>query len=865
MFNVSNSKCIRRISSRSIKNSMTRNVISVIAIALTAVMITALFTIGASVVHSFQKSTMKQVGTSAHGGFKNISMEQYEKLKQDPEVKDISCTIIAGELTNDELLKTYTEFRYTEEKSAEWSYYVPTAGHLPKKGMELATTTDVLDALGVPHKLGAKVPLEFMAGGKAYQEDFTLCGFWEPDSAVSVNQAFISKEYCDQIAPAWDDEARAENINRTGGSEGYIAGSVNPSLWFSTSWNIEQQMADLKARCGFGEDVNDGVNWAYASSEADLGTVLLVVGILLVIMVSGYLIIYNVFYISVSSDIRFYGLLKTIGTTGRQLTKIVRRQAALLSLIGIPIGLALGYLVSIVLLPVVMQMMTIKDCEITANPFVFIGSAAFAFITVWISCIKPCRLAKKISPIEAVRFAEGDSAAGQGQKKKRRSKKKHQRKEKGKKARKVTALSLAWGNLGRTPKKTAAVVLSISLSLIILNGTVTLVKGFDMDKFISSYTATDFYVTSASLLNVSAPETDYAAVSPEDADALRNLEGVTDFGGVYLMENFLDLEGSLQKRTEAIYEKYAQALEPGVRRQEAEMYVHDEKFIPSHVYGVDEFITESMDIAEGSVDWEKFASGKYVIAGTYEDKDDAKFYEIGDKVKIPFDDGSVGEYEVMAIGSIAYALGPQHSHTFNCDLILPADEFVSRTGQTGMMKAAFNVDENYYDETEAFLADYCENVNSDLAYRSKAIYVEEFEQMQNTFIMVGGALSLVLAMIGILNFANSVITSINARRRELAVMQSIGMTGRQMKQMLAGEGLCHILLTAVLVLTIGNLAVYGMVKLVAGQMWFFTYQFNIVPVLVSLIALSLLAVLIPGICYRVMCKNSIVDRLRTGE
>lgn len=429
----------------------------------------------------------------------------------------------------------------------------------------------------------------------------------------------------------------------------------------------------------------------------------------------------------------------------------------------------------------------------------------------------------------------------------------------------MTALSLAWGNLGRTPKKTAAVVLSISLSLIILSGTVTLVKGFDMDKFIRSYSATDFYVTSASLLNVSSPETDYAAVSAEDAKALKDLAGVTDFGGVYLMENYLDLEGDLQKRTEAMYEKYAQDLEPKARKQEAKMYVYDEHFIPAHVFGVDEFITESMDIVEGYVDWEKFASGKYVIAGTYEDKEDAKFYEIGDTVKIPFDDGSIGEYEVMAIGSIAYALGPQHSHTFNCDLILPADEFVSRTGQEGMMKVAFNVDEAHYDAVEDCVDDYCENVNSDLDYRSKATYVEEFEQMQNTFIMVGGALSLVLALIGILNFANSVITSINARRRELAVMQSIGMTGKQMKQMLAGEGLCHILLTAVLVLTAGNLAVYGVVRLVAGQMWFFTYHFNIVPVLVSLVVFAALAVLIPGICYRVMCKNSVVDRLRTGE
>lgn len=863
MLRVKNGKCIRRISSRSIKNSMTRNVISVMAIALTAIMITALFTIGASMIHSFQQSTMKQVGTSAHAGFKFISMEQYEKVKQDPKVKDISYTIIAGELTNEELRETYTEFRYTEEKSAEWSFYTPTTGHLPEKGMELATTTDVLDALNVPHELGAKVPLEFTAGGKSYEEEFILCGFWEPDSAVSVNQAFISKEYCDKVAPAWDDASREENLERMGGPDGYIAGAVNPELWFATSWNIEKQMEDLKARCGFDGDVNDGVNWAYASSEVDLETAVLIMGLLFIIMVSGYLIIYNVFYISVSSDIRFYGLLKTIGTTGRQLKKIVRRQALLLSLIGIPIGLILGYVISIVLLPVAIQLVDIRDCEVTADPLVFLGSAVFAFATVWISCIKPCRLAKKISPIEAVRFSEGNSAGEQGGRKKHAGRKK---KVKEKKARKVTPLSLAWSNLGRTPKKTVAVVLSISLSLIILNSTLTTIKGFDMDKFIQSYVATDFYITDATTMNPGPDEQNYAAVSPEDADAFRNMEGVTDFGCVYMAEGILDLEGKLQERVEELYEKYAPEMTPEVYRQEAEMYVYDEKFIPSHIYGVDKFFAENLELAEGTVDWEKFRSGKYVIAGLFEEESASeKFYEIGDTVRIPFVDGSVGEYEVMAIGSLPYALGPQHTHCFNCDLFLPADEFIARTGQTGAMKAAFNTEESAYDKVEEALADYCDNVNGDLGYISKSTYVEEFEQMENTYIIVGGALSLILALIGILNFANGVITSINARRRELAMMQSVGMTGTQMRQMLVNEGLLHILLTAGFMLTLGNLVTYGVIQLIAGQMWFFTYHFMIVPVLVSLVVFAVLAVLIPRICYRYMCRSSVVDRLRASE
>ncbi len=69
----------------------------------------------------------------------------------------------------------------------------------------------------------------------------------------------------------------------------------------------------------------------------------------------GYLIIYNIFQISVAGDIRFYGLLKTIGTTPRQLKRIIRQQALLLCLIGIPAGLLLGYGIGAVLMPVVLH------------------------------------------------------------------------------------------------------------------------------------------------------------------------------------------------------------------------------------------------------------------------------------------------------------------------------------------------------------------------------------------------------------------------------------------------------------------------------------------------------------------------------
>ena len=844
MLNVNSRKCIRRLSGRSIKNNRTRNIIAVLAVILTAVMFTTLFTIGASIMDAFQLSTMRQVGTSSHAGFKFLTQEQYDILKDDPEVKDISYNIFIGSGENPEFSKKSVEIRYTEEKNAEWGFTVPTTGTLPQNRLDIATSTEVLDMLGLPHELGVQVPLEFTAaGGIKYNETFTLCGFWEQDAVSPVCEAFLSREYSDEVAPVWQEKAPDEEGNW------WISGSINPNIWFANSWDIEGQVESLKARCGFGDDVNEGVNWAYASSEVDLTTVAMLAGILLLIIFSGYMIIYNIFYISVSKDISFYGLLKTIGTTNRQLKKLVRRQALLLGLIGTPIGLILGYVVSVFVTPVVMSTTSVADEQlVSVNPLIFIGGGLFTLITVWISCIKPCRLVSKISPVEAVRYTDSTVSS----------------RKKAKKTRRVTPLSMAWDNIKRAPKKTVSVIVSLSLSLILLNGTFTLINGFDMDKYIENQAVSDFYITDASVMNLNSTVEIFNGVSKELQDEIKALDGITDFGSVYMQETQHKFNETGAENAIKVYEEYKEML-PMPYAEEQMRRLTEESLIDAHLYGVDDFITGKLEIADGEFDLEKFKTGNYVIASSFIDTGEGRYYDIGDKVPIDFGNGNVKEYEVMAIGDIPYALGPQHSHYFDLYLTLPADEYIAQTGETGAMKTAFNAEESAIPAIQEWIADYCENVDPNMAYQSRETFASEFEGMQNMYLTVGGLLSVILALIGILNFINSVITSVQTRRQELAVLQSIGMTGKQLKNMLIGEGLWYTVITVLITLTAGSLITYGLVMGIASQMWFFSYHFIITPILLCIPALVALSVLIPALCYRNMCRQSVVDRLRESE
>ena len=130
--------------------------------------------------------------------------------------------------------------------------------------------------------------------------------------------------------------------------------------------NIRGQMEQVDLDLGYawdktdeGELVRIGVNWGYTSSQLgesmDATTLIAILTFLALVIFTGYLIIYNIFQISVTGDIRFYGLLKTIGVTPRQLKRIIRQQALFLCIVGIPAGLLLGYGVGATLTPVVMH------------------------------------------------------------------------------------------------------------------------------------------------------------------------------------------------------------------------------------------------------------------------------------------------------------------------------------------------------------------------------------------------------------------------------------------------------------------------------------------------------------------------------
>lgn len=126
---------------------------------------------------------------------------------------------------------------------------------------------------------------------------------------------------------------------------------------------------------------------------------------------------------------------------------------------------------------------------------------------------------------------------------------------------------------------------------------------------------------------------------------------------------------------------------------------------------------------------------------------------------------------------------------------------------------------------------------------------------------MGNAVSVVIALVGVLNFINSMVTAIVSRKREFAVIQSVGMTKRQLNRMLVDEGLFYAVLTLAASYLLSSLAV-GIVVRAMVEGGFTTFRFTLLPLAACTLILLVFAVLIPYLCFRSLEKHSIVERLR---
>ncbi|MGI6154034.1 MAG: FtsX-like permease family protein, partial [Christensenellaceae bacterium] len=132
-------------------------------------------------------------------------------------------------------------------------------------------------------------------------------------------------------------------------------------------------------------------------------------------------------------------------------------------------------------------------------------------------------------------------------------------------------------------------------------------------------------------------------------------------------------------------------------------------------------------------------------------------------------------------------------------------------------------------------------------------------------VIMGYTLGFIMAMVGILNFVNSMLTAIIARKREFAMLESVGMTKEQLKKMLVFEGVDYVGIILVISLVLSAFVAATVIQEAVASSWAAAYSFSLAPFAVIIPVMILLAIFIPLVCFKNTQKKSLVERLRETE
>lgn len=859
---------LRTLIRRSFAASRLRNLIAVLAIALSAVLFTSVTAIGLGTMQSITLTGQMQKGSKSDGDIQNMTAGQFEALRRSGLVEKAGLRQPVGFLSNSN--RHNTEFDVLDEIQAELTFCLPRHGRVPQAANEIVASDRALSDLGAEPEVGAEVVIELSAHGRVYRLPMTVSGWYEAAN--------------DQLSIMWAGtafrEAYPDIFEYTYDRDREIAGTYFSDFTASGTAGLEEKLKEwVRSQGGSTEDMG-ATNYMpviinrRTNPPLNPGMVLMGAALAALFVFCGYLLIYNVFDIAVMQEIQRYGLYRTIGMSRVQVRKLINRQALWLSCIGIPIGLIIGFIIGKAALPVIMNLFVTEYSNIAADvspsPLLFFGATLLTAITVCLSTRKPVRTAANIPPIEAFHYTES-SAGGRASKKS---------------AYLASIPKLAWANLGRNKRRSVFIIVSLMLCIVLLNCTGTAAGSVDIEKQVSYMTRTDFSVVNTVSTNGRKGFTHREqALKQQTISDIAAQPGVKEGTAVYK---------NTAEDTDVTYEFGHELTDQGFFNEDSGLnFQFDENFIcfgtgsdgrpVCNVYGMEEIAVARMDLREGETDagilYEKMEAGEGILAGVPVNRVDMSlnrnldFVDIGDVITVYKDGRPFLELPVLAKAAvngddleIGYTCnGPNEIGGDGLYLYLPDSIYKHIYEEPVIYKYSFNVEEGQRERTAEFLDQYMSDTDNSINYLSSQSAYESAENFRDMIHFVGGTVGVIFGIAGVLNLINTLITTILTRRHEFATMQSIGMTKRQLTKMMVFEGISYAACACAAGIMMAALLNLTLVKNMLDNVWQFSFHFTLLPALVVCALLMVLSAIVPAAALELFHKGTIVEQLRVTE
>lgn len=855
---------VNKLTIRHLKQNKKRTLVTIIGVIISVAMVTAVATLGFSFMDLMQRQTIASDG-EWHVQYKNVNRDQLQAITADEESekvilsRDIGYSFLEGS-END-----YKPYVFVKEYNSDGFKQFPielSHGRLPESPNEVVLSEEIALNSKVEYKLGDSLLLELgdrkspdgakiltqndllqIENGELLEslnikqtKNYTIVGFikrptWEP--AWSPSYSILT--YLDEHAIS-----KKNTVNAT-----VVLKKVKRSLYENAEKVAKENNIPLKSITYN----NDLLHYYGLTNNNGLKNTLLSLSVIImaVIIIGSVSLIYNAFAISVSERSRHLGMLSSVGATKRQKRNSVFFEGVIIGLISIPIGIISGIAgigVTFLFINSIIQgaLGVTEKLMVTVTPVSILIACGVSAITIFISTFVPAMRASKISAIDAIRQTTDVKLTRKAVKT-------------SKFIRGLFGIEAEIGlkNLKRNKRRYRATIFSLVISIVLFLSvsyfTASLKKSLEL-----SQSGVDFDIQ----------------VSIEDGrDEL--IEKITSLRDVTKFNVIKELNTTSMIKESAIANELKEMVEAGETSLENGQYPY---YIRLHALSEDALKSYAKVVGTdvNKLNNPEHIAGIIVDTITYEDMNAGKFVEtkaihtkIGEKINLLYADWETEEQTTLENIEVAamtdqYPMGVQSGGVGGLDIIVSEQVMKKLTNQLPTPEIATSI---YLKSSDPLKT---QQEMEEMKEKGLSVYnVFQQRQQEEQMIMLMSVFTygfiVLITAISIANIFNTISTSIALRKREFAMLKSVGMTPKSFNKMINYESIFYGVNSLLFGLPISVIVMYLIYK---GTMNSFSYSFSLhwFSLLYCLIAVFVIVISAMLYSSTKVKKENIIDGLK---
>lgn len=832
MLKVRNQKIVSELAKITYKANKKRNFLTIVAVVLTTFLISVILSLGMSYWDTISLRQVRMSGMDYDIELTEPREDQVNTIRSMDNVKyagiAVKCAIGSTYEDNQlDKLKLYwlDDTCWTKQTIPALETYT---GSYPSEEDEIMLSNSALNDMGITNpQIGMELPVSYFSldedsAEESNEKTFVLCGWYSDYSGTCCG--YISEEFF-----------KTTGVKQTDITQGTLKITlVNPLYSKEDIINMQNEI-DLSRHQIIVADYDTISNFC----KICIG----LLGMLLMVFFSGYLFIHNTLYLSITKDIRYYGQLKTLGMTSVQLQKLVYMQMIWNSFVGIPIGLILSAIVAKGTIPQILHIVnpTINSADvIDIRLWTFLLAAIFSFVTTLVSSSKPVKLVKDCSPVESLNYIV---VSNKNRQKKRES---------------GSIASMAKQNIFRDKKQALIILLSFSIAVSLFMSVNTIIYENDAKLILNNIYNYDMRILNQTMLDKNKQQviTDNMIAQIEKIDGVKKVRKV--------ISTLATVPYQEEVYGEYYEELYQSRYSPGDYEADIESYKEnpEDNLFTCRFIAIDESEFDRINKNVGNkINKNDFKQGSIALATKMFTNGDNGIPQKTVRFYLPEGIEPQKEYSIL-IDSVIDDCPAYYAAGYTPDLIVSETFAEKLLGNTFTELIYVEYQNAFSVETENSIREIIDS-NNLLSYESKLERYSEMKNSEYQITVLGSSIGFIVLLLAVLNYLNMMAASIQNRSKEFAILESIGMTTKQIRQMIILEGLEYAIMSLILSVIIGvplsyivfsGLNIYSLPFVVP---WFNNLVLFLVIILICMSA--------PVILLKNMNRLTIIEQLRQSE